>query len=145
VSLGLTIEDVRIRRTDLTQEASQQTYDRMKAERLAEAELIRARGREAAQRIKAIADRQVIELESKANRDSEITRGEGDAERNRVFAEAFSRDEDFFDFYRSMEAYRKSLADSDTTVVLSPDSEFFRFFLDANDPNRNAAAASNSE
>ena len=145
VSLGLTIEDVRIRRTDLTQEVSQQTYDRMKAERLAEAELIRARGREAAQRIKAIADRQVIELESKANRDSEITRGEGDAERNRVFAEAFSRDEDFFDFYRSMEAYRKSLADSDTTVVLSPDSEFFRFFLDANDPKRDTAAASNSE
>jgi modulator of FtsH protease HflC len=145
MSLGLTIVDVRIRRTDLTQEVSQQTYDRMKAERLAEAELIRARGREAAQRIKAIADRQVIELESKANRDSEITRGEGDAERNRIFAEAFSKDEDFFDFYRSMEAYRKSLADSGTTVVLSPDSEFFRFFLDAKDPKRDGAAEAKPE
>jgi len=133
-SLGLTIEDVRIQRTDLTQEVSQQTYDRMKAERLAEAELIRARGREAGQRIRAIADRQVVELESKARRDSEITRGEGDAERNKIFAEAFSKDEDFFDFYRSMEAYRKSLADSDTTVILSPDSEFFRFFKDAGSP-----------
>ncbi len=130
-SLGLTIEDVRIRRTDLTQEVSQQTYDRMKAERLAEAELIRARGREAGQRIRAIADRQVVELESKARRDSEITRGEGDADRNKIFAEAFSKDENFFDFYRSMEAYRKSLADTDTTVILSPDSEFFRFFKDA--------------
>ena len=130
-SLGLTIEDVRIRRTDLTQEVSQQTYDRMKAERLAEAELIRARGREAGQRIRAIADRQVVELESQARRDSEITRGEGDAERNRIFAEAFTKDENFFDFYRSMEAYRKSLADTDTTVILSPDSEFFRFFKEA--------------
>ncbi|MCY6379971.1 protease modulator HflC [Hoeflea prorocentri] len=130
-SLGLTIEDVRIRRTDLTQEVSQQTYDRMKAERLAEAELIRARGREAGQRIRAIADRQVVELESEARRDSEITRGEGDAERNRIFAEAFSKDESFFDFYRSMEAYRQSLTDTDTTMVITPNSEFFRFFQDA--------------
>ncbi|MEX3010036.1 protease modulator HflC [Hoeflea sp. TYP-13] len=130
-SLGLTIEDVRIRRTDLTKEVSQQTYDRMKAERLAEAELIRARGREAGQRIRAIADRQVIELESKARRDSEITKGEGDAERNRIFADAFSKDESFFDFYRSMEAYRQSLTDSDTTMVITPNSEFFRFFQDA--------------
>ena len=130
-SLGLTIEDVRIRRTDLTQEVSQQTYDRMKAERRAEAELIRARGREAGQRIRAIADRQVVELESEARRDSEITRGEGDAERNRIFAEAFSKDEGFFDFYRSMEAYRQSLTNTDTTMVISPNSEFFRFFQDA--------------
>ena len=130
-SLGLTIEDVRIRRTDLTKEVSQQTYDRMKAERLAEAELIRARGREAGQRIRAIADRQVVELESEARRDSEITRGEGDAERNRIFAEAFSKDEAFFDFYRSMEAYRQSLTDTDTPMVISPNSEFFRFFQDA--------------
>ncbi|MEM6463810.1 MAG: protease modulator HflC [Pseudomonadota bacterium] len=130
-SLGLTIEDVRIRRTDLTQEVSQQTFDRMKAERLAEAELIRARGREASQRIRAIADRQVVELESQARRDSEITRGEGDAERNSIFADAFSKDEQFFDFYRSMEAYRQSLTNTDTTMVISPNSEFFRFFQDA--------------
>ena len=130
-SLGLTIEDVRIRRTDLTQEVSQQTYDRMKAERLAEAELIRARGREAGQRIRAIADRQVVELVSKAQRDSEITRGEGDAERNRIFAEAFSKDEGFFEFYRSMQAYRQGLTGTDTTMVISPNTEFFRFFQDA--------------
>ncbi|GKX32456.1 MAG: protein HflC [Rhizobiaceae bacterium MnEN-MB40S] len=144
-SLGLTIEDVRIRRTDLTQEVSQQTYDRMKAERLAEAELIRARGREAGQRIRAIADRQVVELESKARRDSEITRGEGDADRNKIFAEAFSKDENFFDFYRSMEAYRKSLADTDTTVILSPDSEFFRFFKDAGEAAPAPAPAPSQE
>ncbi len=144
-SLGLTIEDVRIRRTDLTQEVSQQTYDRMKAERLAEAELIRARGREAGQRIRAIADRQVVELESQARRDSEITRGEGDAERNKIFAEAFSKDENFFDFYRSMEAYRKSLADTDTTVILSPDSEFFRFFKDAGSATPAPAPATSQE
>lgn len=140
-SLGLTIEDVRIRRTDLTKEVSQQTYERMKAERLAEAELIRARGREGGQRIRAIADRQVVELVSKAKRDSEITRGQGDAERNRVFAEAFSQDIGFFDFYRSMEAYRVALTNSDTTMVISPNTEFFRFFGDAAGSNAGDAAA----
>ena len=130
-NLGITIDDVRIRRTDLTQEVSQQTFERMKAERLAEAELIRARGNEAGQRIRAIADRQVVEIESEARRDSEIIRGEGDAERNRIFAEAFGKDEDFFEFYRSMAAYGKALSDSGTTMVLSPDSEFFQFFGNA--------------
>ncbi|MCP4318326.1 MAG: protease modulator HflC [Hyphomicrobiales bacterium] len=144
-SLGLTIEDVRIRRTDLTKEVSQQTYDRMKAERLAEAELIRARGREAGQRIRAIADRQVVELESEARRDSEITRGEGDAQRNNIFADAFSRDQGFFDFYRSMEAYRRSLTDSDTTMVISPNSEFFRFFQDAAGTVPGSATASGAQ
>jgi membrane protease subunit HflC len=110
-SLGLRIDDVRIRRTDLTQEVSQQTFERMKAERLAEAELIRARGNEAAQRIRAIADRQVVEIVSEAARDSEIIRGEGDGERNRIFAEAFSRDSEFFEFYRSMNAYSGALTD----------------------------------
>jgi modulator of FtsH protease HflC len=131
-NLGLTIEDVRIRRTDLTQEVSQQTYERMIAERLAEAELIRARGREGAQRLRAVADRQVVEIVSEATRDAEIIRGEGDAQRNRIYAEAYSRDEEFFDFYRSMTAYGAALSpQSDTTMVLSPDSEFFRFFRDA--------------
>ena len=99
-SLGLDIADVRIRRTDLTQEVSQQTYDRMKAERLAEAERLRARGREAAQRIRARADREVVEIIADAQRESEILRGEGEGERNAIFADAFSRDPDFFDFYR---------------------------------------------
>ena len=131
-NLGLLVEDVRIRRTDLTQEVSQQTYERMIAERLAEAELIRARGREGAQRLRAVADRQVVEIVSEATRDAEIIRGEGDAERNRIYADAYTRDEEFFDFYRSMSAYEQSLSqDTGTTMVLSPDSEFFRFFLEA--------------
>lgn len=129
-SLGLQIEDVRIRRTDLTKEVSDQTFERMKAERLAEAELIRARGREAAQRIRAIADRQVVETVADAQRESEILRGEGEGERNRIFAEAFSQDAEFFEFYRSMAAYRQALEQSDTTMVLSPNSDFFRFFSD---------------
>lgn len=141
-SLGLRIDDVRIRRTDLTQEVSQQTFERMKAERLAEAELIRARGNEAAQRIRAIADRQVVEIVSEATRDAEIIRGEGDGERNRIFAEAFSRDAEFFEFYRSMNAYADALTDSGTTMVLSPTSEFFRFFNNASGASAPAPAAS---
>nr|WP_108004287.1 protease modulator HflC [Mycoplana dimorpha] len=127
-NLGLKITDVRIRRTDLTQEVSQQTFERMKAERLAEAELIRARGNEQGQARRAIADRQVVEIIAEARRESEIVRGQGDAERNRVFGEAFQKDPSFFAFYRSMEAYRQSLGVTDTTLVLSPDSEFFRYF-----------------
>jgi len=131
-SLGLKITDVRIRRTDLTQEVSQQTFDRMKAERLAEAERLRARGREAAQRIKAIADRQVVEIIAEARKESEIIRGEGEGERSRIFADAYAKDPDFFAFYRSMLAYGTALDNTGTTMVLSPNSEFFRYFQDAN-------------
>jgi membrane protease subunit HflC len=141
-SLGLSVEDVRIVRTDLTREVSQQTFDRMKAERLAEAERIRARGREAARRIRAVADRQVIEIVADAQRESEILRGEGEGERNRIFADAFSRDPEFFEFYRSMAAYQKALENSDTTMVLSPNSEFFRFFKNATGSAPAAGAAS---
>lgn len=130
-SLGLQIEDVRIRRTDLTAEVSQQTFDRMKAERLAEAERLRARGREAAQRIRARADREVVETVAEARKESEILRGEGEGQRNSIFANAFQRDPDFFEFYRSMNAYVQSLDPSSTTMVLSPNSEFFRFFGNA--------------
>jgi membrane protease subunit HflC len=130
-SLGLEIVDVRIRRTDLTAEVSQQTYERMRAERLAEAERLRARGREAAQRIRARADREVVEIIADARRESEILRGEGEAERNATFADAFSRDADFFEFYRSMAAYTKALEGTGTTMLLSPDSEFFRYFGNA--------------
>ena len=133
-ALGLEIEDVRIRRTDLTQEVSAQTYERMKAERFAEAERLRARGSEAARRIRATANRQVVEIKAEAQRDAEILRGEGEGERNRIFAEAFTKDPDFFEFYRSMSAYKKALENSGTTMVLSPDSEFFRYFQDANGP-----------
>jgi membrane protease subunit HflC len=127
-SLGLTITDVRIRRTDLTKEVSQQTFDRMKAERLAEAELIRARGNEGAQRRRAVADRGKVEIIAAASKDAQILRGQGDAERNRVFGEAFSRDPEFYAFYRSMQAYSASLGSGDSTLVLSPKSEFFQYF-----------------
>lgn len=130
-SLGLEIEDVRIRRTDLTQEVSQQTFARMRAERLAEAERLRARGNEAAQRIRARADREVVEIVAEARKESEILRGEGEAERNAVFADAFNRDPDFFEFYRSMSAYQSALQGDGTTMVLSPESEFFRYFKDS--------------
>jgi len=129
--LGLEIADVRIRRTDLTQEVSQQTYDRMKAERLAEAERLRARGREAAQRIRARADREVVETIATARKESEILRGEGEAARSAEFAKAFQRDPAFFEFYRTMNAYTTGLNANGTTMVLSPDSEFFRYFNDA--------------
>ncbi len=127
-SLGLNIEDVRIQRTDLTQEVSQQTFERMKAERLAEAELIRARGIEKGQTRRAVADRQVVEFIAEAQRDSEILRGQGEAERTAVFADAFARDPKFFEFYRSMTAYDQAIGSPDTTLVLSPESEFFRYF-----------------
>jgi modulator of FtsH protease HflC len=139
-SLGLQIEDVRIRRTDLTQEVSQQTFDRMKAERLAEAERLRARGREAAQRIRARADREVVETVAEARKESEILRGEGEAQRNAVFADAFQRDPGFFQFYRSMIAYGSALQGTGTTMVLSPDSEFFRFFRNSSGKDTPAPA-----
>lgn len=144
-SLGLQVRDVRIRRTDLTDEVSQQTYDRMKAERLAEAERLRARGREAAARIRARADREVVEILAAAQREAEILRGEGEGERNAIFADAFQRDEDFFEFYRSMAAYRQALEPEGTTMLLSPDSEFFRFFGNAQGNNGTAPAANDAD
>ncbi|OWV98166.1 protease modulator HflC [Rhizobium sp. R72] len=139
--LGLNIQDVRIRRTDLTREVAPKTYDRMRAERLAEAELLRAQGTEEGQRRRAIADRQVVEITAEAQRDSEVLRGQGDAERNRLFADAFSKDPAFFEFYRSMAAYSTALTSQDTTLVISPNSQFFRFFNDASGAPRNAPPA----
>lgn len=143
--LGLDVLDVRIRRTDLTKEVSQQTYERMKAERLAEAELIRARGVQEKQRREAVADRQVVEIVADAKRESEILRGEGDAKKNAILAKAYGQDPSFFEFYRSMNSYKNSLTTSGTTMVLSPDSEFFRFFknADGQKPAGPAAAAGN--
>ncbi|XCD39162.1 protease modulator HflC [Candidatus Liberibacter asiaticus] len=126
--LGISIEDVRVLRTDLTQEVSQQTYDRMKAERLAEAEFIRARGREEGQKRMSIADRKATQILSEARRDSEINYGKGEAERGRILSNVFQKDPEFFEFYRSMRAYTDSLASSDTFLVLSPDSDFFKYF-----------------
>jgi len=126
--LGINVVDVKIRRTDLLKEVLKDTYARMNSERFAEAAELRAVGEAQATRIKAEADRQSVELMSKAQRESEILRGTGDAQRNKVFAEAFQADPEFFAFYRSMQAYSKSLSNSDTTLVLKPDSEFFRYF-----------------
>ncbi len=126
--LGINIVDVRILRTDLTDQVSAQTYERMKAERLAEAANLRAIGTQQAQTIKAVADRQAVEIVADANRESNVLRGEGDAQRAAIFADAYGKDPEFFDFYRSMEAYGKALKSSNTTMLLSPNSEFFRFF-----------------
>ncbi|MGB5215162.1 MAG: protease modulator HflC [Anderseniella sp.] len=127
-ALGIQVVDVKIRRTDLLEQVLKDTYARMNAERFAEAAELRAVGEAQATRIRAEADRQSVELMSKAQRESEILRGEGDANRNRVFAEAFQQDPEFFAFYRSMQAYTNSLSNSDTTLVLKPDSEFFKYF-----------------
>jgi membrane protease subunit HflC len=130
--IGVEIVDVRVLRTDLTQQVSVQTYDRMKAERLAEAALLRARGMEAAQTLKAVADRQAVEIIAASRRDSEILRGEGEAARSLIFANAYQQDPEFFEFYRSMQSYRTALgATTGTTMVLSPDSEFFHYFGNA--------------
>ena len=126
--LGIDIVDVRILRTDLSNQVSERTYERMRAERLAEAALLRARGQQAADTIRAIADRQAVEIRAEAQRDADILRGEGDAERNRIFAAAYNADPEFFQFYRSMESYRNALGNDGTTMVLAPESEFFRYF-----------------
>jgi membrane protease subunit HflC len=126
--LGIEVVDVRILRTDLAAEVSERTYERMRAERLAEAALLRARGQEQAQSLRAIADRQAVEIVAAATRDAEIIRGTGDADRNRIFAAAYGQDPEFFEFYRSMQSYRTALTNTGTTMVLSPESEFFRYF-----------------
>jgi membrane protease subunit HflC len=126
--VGIEIVDVRIRRTDLLPEVSQQTFERMRAERLAEAAQLRARGTELAAQIRAEADRDAVVIVAEAQRDGDIQRGEGEADRNRIFAEAYQRNTGFFEFYRSMLAYRHAIEGTGTTLVLSPDSEFFRFF-----------------
>src|SRR6185503_9947073 len=129
--VGIEIVDVRIKRTDLLPEVSQQTFERMRAERLAEAAQLRARGTELAARIRAEADREAVVGVAEAERDAEILRGQGDADRSRIFAEAYQRDTGFFEFYRSMRAYQIALDGTGTTLVLSPDSEFLRFFQGA--------------
>lgn len=126
-SLGIDILDVKIVRTDLRDEVLEQAFERMKSERKAEAAQLRAVGDAEKRRIMAEADRQATEIRAKAQRESEIIRGQGDAQRNKTFAEAFSKDPEFFAFYRSMQAYPKSLDGKDTTLVLTPDSEFFRY------------------
>jgi modulator of FtsH protease HflC len=126
--LGLAVDDVRIRRADLPREISEKVFSRMQSERAREAAEYRAQGAEQAQKITADADRQVVVLKADAQREADQTRGAGDAERNRIFAEAYNKDPNFFAFYRSMQAYQTALKSGDTRLVLSPSSDFFRFF-----------------
>ncbi len=130
-SLGLVVVDVRLKRTDLPRANLSATFDRMRAERDREAADEIARGKEAALRVTALADRTVVELVSDASRQSEIARGEADAKRNAIFAQAFGKDIEFFEFYRSLAAYRTALKGSNSTMVLSPDSEFFNYLKSA--------------
>jgi len=131
-ALGLTVIDVRLKRTDLPTENLNATFARMIAEREREAEDERARGREAAQRIEAQADRTVVELVSEANREARITQGEADAQRNAIFAEAYGQDPEFFEFYRSLEAYGIAIGQGNARLVLSPDHEFFNYLRNEN-------------
>lgn len=126
--LGISIADVRIKRADLPEANNQAIYARMKTEREREAREFRAQGAEISQRIRSRADREKTVLLAEAQKQAQILRGEGDGNAIRIFAEAFGTDIDFFTFYRSMQAYRESLGGEDTTMVLSPDSDFFRYF-----------------
>jgi membrane protease subunit HflC len=128
VKFGVNVVDVRIKRADLPEENSQAVYRRMQAERERDAREARARGAEEAQKIRADADRQKTVLLAEARKQADILRGEGDAIRNRIYAEAFQKDPEFFSFYRTMQAYRKALNQSNTSMVLAPDGEFFRYF-----------------
>lgn len=127
---GIAVVDVRIRRADLPEQNSQAVYQRMQTERQREAAEFRALGAQRAQEIRSRADRDVTVLVADATSRAEQIRGEGDGERNRIFADAFNRDADFFGFYRSMQAYETGLRHNDTRMLLKPDSEFFRYFVD---------------
>jgi membrane protease subunit HflC len=127
MALGLEIIDVRLKRTDLPVNNLAATFSRMRAEREREAADEIARGNEAAQKVRALADRTQLEIVSDAKRQSEIIRGEADAERNAIFAKAFGADPEFFEFYRSLAAYRNALKADNSTMVMSPNSEFFNY------------------
>lgn len=137
-AFGIQIVDVRIRRADLPEENSQAVYQRMQTERQREAAEFRAQGAQRGAEIRSRADREVTILIADATSKSEQTRGEGDAERNRIFAEAFGKDPDFFAFYRSMQAYETSIRHNDTRMLLRPDTEFFRYFADPSGKPRGA-------
>jgi membrane protease subunit HflC len=125
---GIKIIDVRIKRADLPQANSEAIYRRMQTEREREAKEFRARGAEMAVTITSTADKEVTVILAEAKKNSEIMKGEGDGQRNKIFAEAFGRDPEFFAFYRAMQAYENALIGGDTSLILSPDSDFFKFF-----------------
>jgi len=125
---GIKIVDVRIKRADLPQANSEAIYRRMQTEREREAREFRAKGAEMAITITSTADKEVTVILAEAEKQSEIMKGEGDGQRNKIFADAFGRDPEFFAFYRAMQAYEKALIGGETSLILSPDSEFFKFF-----------------
>ncbi|MGB4909192.1 MAG: SPFH domain-containing protein, partial [Tabrizicola sp.] len=139
-ALGVDVIDVRLTRTDLPEQNLEATFARMRAEREREAADEKARGGEAAQRVRASADRTVIELTSDARRQAEVIRGEADAERNRILAEAYERDPEFFAFTRSLSAYEVSLKGGNSSIVMQPDSEFFDYLRSDRGPGGTAAA-----
>lgn len=130
-SFGLEVVDVRFKRVDLPEANSQAVFDRMRTERQREATEKRAEGRKVAVEIRANAERRVAEIKAQAELQSQITRGEADGIAVKTFADAFGKDEDFFEFYRTMQAYKKALGKDDTTLVLSPDSDFFKLFVNS--------------
>ena len=125
---GIEVLDVRIRRADLPDETSQAVYARMRTEREREAAEFRAQGYEIGQRIRASADREATVIRAEANKEAEIERGTGEEEANRIYAEAYGQDPEFFRFYRAMQAYRRALGGASTSLILSPDSDFFSYF-----------------
>ena len=136
-SLGVDIIDVRLTRTDLPQQNLQATFARMQAERQREATDEIARGNEAAQTLRAEAERTSVEITSEANKNAEILRGQADAKRVAIYAAAYGKDPEFFAFTRSLTAYAKALPGSNTSIVMSPDGEFFQYF-NAETPTRPA-------
>ena len=134
-NFGIEIVDLRLKRTELTPEVQSNVFDRMRTEREREANLLRAEGQEISQKIKATADREKIEIIAEAEKQSNIMKGEGEASRNTILNEAFAQDPEFFEFIRSMEAYSDTFKDGSTTMVISPDSDFFEYFenSDGND------------
>ena len=127
-NFGIEIIDVRIKRADLPQANSEAIYKRMQTEREREAKEFRAKGAEMAVTITSTADKEVTVILANAKKESEIMKGEGDGQRNKIFANAFGKDPEFFAFYRAMQAYEKALIGGDTSLILSPDSDFFKFF-----------------
>ena len=140
-AFGIQVVDVRIRRVDLPEQNSQAVYQRMQTERQREAAEFRAQGSQKSQEIRARADRDVTVLLAEATSQAENIRGQGDSERNRIFADAYGKDANFFSFYRTMQAYERSMQHNDTRLVLRPDSDFFKFFSNSSGKPPMAAAA----
>ena len=130
-NFGIEIVDLRLKRTELTPEVQSNVFDRMRTEREREANLLRAEGQEISQKVKATADREKIEIIAEAEKQANILKGEGEASRNKILNDAFAKDPEFFEFIRSMEAYSDTFKDGTTTMVISPDSDFFEYFENA--------------